>query len=249
MSSPVFEPFSIGNLTIKNRFVRSATWEGMADENGFCQPRLVELVGELARNEVGLIVSSHAFVSPEGQAGPWQLAVSDDRFIPGLAEMAQAAHSGGSRIVLQLAHAGYLAATPLTKQEPVGPSPMTKEDGTVCHEMSPAEIDATVEAFVAAAGRAKTAGFDGVQLHGGHGYLLSQFLSPYYNKHQDEFGGPVENRARIVLDILGRIKSTLGKDFPVLIKMNSEDFIDGGLTVDEMLPDCPNAGRRRNRRD
>lgn len=235
MPSPVFEPLSIGNLTIKNRFVRSATWEGMADENGFCQPRLVELARELARNEVGLIVSSHAFVSPEGQAGPWQLAVSDDRFIPGLAGMAQSAHSGGSRIVLQLAHAGYQAATPLTKQEPVGPSPMTKDDGTVCREMSPAEIDRTVEAFVAAAGRAKAAGFDGVQLHGAHGYLLSQFLSPYYNKREDEFGGPVENRARIVLDILNRIKSTLGRDFPVLIKMNSEDFIDGGLTIDEML--------------
>ena len=101
--------------------------------------------------------------------------------------------------------------------------------------MTLTEIEQTTDAFVAAAGRAKAAGFDGVQLHAAHGYLLSQFLSPYYNKRQHNFGGSTENRARIVLDILGRIKSTLGNDFPVLIKMNSEDFIDDGLKVDEML--------------
>ena len=231
----LFEPASIGTLNVKNRFVRSATWEGMADEDGSCKLALVELTRELAKGEIGLIVSSHAFVSPEGQAGPWQLAVCDDRFIPGLAQLAEAAHDGGSMMVLQLAHAGVQAATALTKRDAFGPSEMTKEDGTVCREMSPAEIEQTIDSFVAAAGRAKAAGLDGVQLHGAHGYLLSQFLSPYYNKRTDDFGGSLENRARIVLEILTRIKSTLGDDFPVLIKMNSEDFIDVGLSVDEML--------------
>jgi 2,4-dienoyl-CoA reductase-like NADH-dependent reductase (Old Yellow Enzyme family) len=235
MPSKLFEPSSIGTLKIKNRFVRSATWEGMADEDGSCTSRLVNLTGELAKGNLGLIVSSHAFVSPEGQAGPWQLAVHDDQFIPGLTQMAKAAHDGGSAIVLQLAHAGLQAATPLTKVEALGPSSLPRPDGTQCRQMTLTEIQRTVDAFVAAAVRAKAAGFDGVQIHAAHGYLLSQFLSPYFNKRQDDFGGSIENRARIVLDILGRIKSTLGDHFPVLIKMNSEDFINGGLTVEEML--------------
>ncbi len=235
MSSKLFEPSSIGTLKIKNRFVRSATWEGMADEDGSCTSRLVDLTDELAKGEVGLIVSSHAFVSPEGQAGPWQLAVHDDQFIPGLTQMAKAAHDGGSTIALQLAHAGLQAATPLTKMKALGPSSLPRPDGTQCRQMTLAEIQRTVDAFVAAAVRAKAAGFDGVQIHAAHGYLLSQFLSSYFNKRQDDFGGSIEYRARIVLDILGRIKSTLGNEFPVLIKMNSEDFINGGLTVKEML--------------
>jgi len=235
MPSKLFEPRSIGRLKIKNRFVRSATWEGMAGEDGACTSRLVKLTGELAVGEVGLIVSSHAFVSPEGQAGPWQLGICDDRLVSGLRQMATAAHDGGSTIVAQLAHAGLQAATLLTKTQAIGPSSLPRDDGTHCKEMTLAEIQQTVDTFVAAAVRAKDAGFDGVQIHAAHGYLLSQFVSPYYNRRRDEFGGSAANRARIVLDILGRIKSTLGEEFPVLIKLNSEDFIDGGLTVGDSL--------------
>jgi 2,4-dienoyl-CoA reductase-like NADH-dependent reductase (Old Yellow Enzyme family) len=184
---------------------------------------------------VGLIISSHAFVSPEGQAGPWQLGVYDDKFIPGLSQMVAAAHDRGSRIVLQLAHAGLQAATPLTRMDAVAPSSLRRDDGTSCREMTTAEIQRTIDAFVAAAARAKAAAFDGVQIHSAHGYLLSQFLSPHYNRRRDEFGGSFQNRARIVLAILERIKSTVGDGFAVLIKMNSEDFIDGGLTVEDML--------------
>lgn len=122
MPSKLFEPSSLGTLQIKNRFVRSATWEGMARADGSCTPQLVNLIGNLAQGDVGLIISSHAFVSPDGQAGPWQLAIHDDRFIPALTEMVNAAHDGGSKIVLQLAHAGLQASTSLTKQEALGPS-------------------------------------------------------------------------------------------------------------------------------
>jgi 2,4-dienoyl-CoA reductase-like NADH-dependent reductase (Old Yellow Enzyme family) len=235
MPTKLFEPSSIGSLRIKNRFVRSATWEGMASEDGACTPELVEVIAELAKGEVGLIVSSHAFVSSEGQAGPWQLGIHDDKLIPGLAHMARAAHDGGSKIVVQLAHAGLQAATPLTKTAAMGPSSLPQDDGTSCKEMTPAEIRQAVAAFAAAAVRAKAAGFDGVQIHAAHGYLISQFLSPYYNRRQDGFGGSVEHRARIVLEILAQIKVILGDDFPVLIKMNSQDFIDGGLTIEDML--------------
>jgi 2,4-dienoyl-CoA reductase-like NADH-dependent reductase (Old Yellow Enzyme family) len=235
MSSKLFEPGFLGKLTIKNRFVRSATWEGMAGEDGSCTPGLVDVVSELAQGEVGLIVSSHVFVSPEGQAGPWQLGAHEDRFIPGLARMADVAHQHGSVIVMQLAHAGLHAATALTKTEALCPSSLPRDDGAPCRELTRTDIDRIMDAFVAAATRARAAGFDGVQIHAAHGYLLSQFLSPYFNRRQDEFGGSIANRARIVLRILERIKSTLGADFPVLIKMNSDDFIDGGLTVEDML--------------
>lgn len=235
MPTMLFEPSSIGSLRVKNRFVRSATWEGMAGEDGACTSPLVDVISELAKGEVGLIVSSHAFVSFEGQAGPWQLGIHEDRLIPGLVQMARAAHEGGSKIVVQLAHAGLQAATPLTKTAAIGPSTLPRDDGTSCQEMTPAEIRQTVSAFVAAAVRAKAAGFDGVQIHAAHGYLISQFLSPHYNRRHDGYGGSVDRRARIVLEVLAQIKTTLGDDFPVLIKMNSQDFIDGGLTIDDML--------------
>jgi 2,4-dienoyl-CoA reductase-like NADH-dependent reductase (Old Yellow Enzyme family) len=207
----------------------------MAHDDGSVSSALADLIGELATGELGLIISSHAFVSSEGQAGPWQVAVHDDRFIPGLTQMAEAAHKDGSSIVLQLAHAGIQAATKLTNQEAIGPSSYPRQDGTVSREMTLVEIQTTIDAFVAAAGRAKAAGFDGVQIHAAHGYLLSQFLSPYFNRRENGFGGSLESRARIVMGILGGIKSTLGSAFPVLIKMNSEDYINGGLSVEEML--------------
>ncbi len=230
-----FDSGSLGSMTVRNRFVRSATWEGMADDDGACSSRLVDLTRDLAKGEIGLIISSHAFVSPEGQASPRQVDIHDDRFMPGLKQMAEAAHQGGSRIVVQLAHAGVQAITSLTQSDAVGPSSLASKDGVLGREMTPEEIEQAIQSFVSAATRSQQAGFDGVQVHAAHGYLLSQFLSPYFNKRTDEYGGSIENRVRIVLAILERTKAALGATFPVLIKMNSDDFIDGGLTVEEML--------------
>lgn len=230
-----FETTTLGGMTLKNRFVRSATWEGMAADDGICTFELAEVVAELATGEVGLIISSHAYVSLEGQASPRQVAVYDDRFVDDLRQMADTAHSHGSSIVLQLAHAGIQAATSLTKMEAIGPSAAAGRSGEAGRAMTEEEIEATIKAFVDAARRANEAGFDGVQLHAAHGYLLSQFLSPYFNRRTDQYGGSTENRARIVLSILEQIRSSLGDTFPVLIKMNSEDFLEGGLQVEEML--------------
>jgi len=230
-----FDSGSLGGMKLKNRFVRSATWEGMADDEGSCSSRLVDLTRQLAKGEIGLIISSHAFVSPEGQASPRQVATYDDRFVPGLKEMAEAAHQGGSRIVVQLAHAGLQAMTSLTQLDAVGPSSLANEDGVLGREMTPEEIEQTIQSFVDAAQRSQQAGFDGVQIHAAHGYLLSQFLSPYFNKRTDEYGGSVENRTRIVLAILTGIKAALGRMFPVLVKINCDDYINGGLTVEQML--------------
>jgi len=231
----LFESVSLGSMTLKNRFVRSATWEGLAAADGSCTAELIEAVEELARGEVGLIISSHAFASPEGRSSIRQVAVFEDRFADGLRQMAQAAHNHGSKILLQIGHAGVRSPTALTNQDAVGPSKMATAPGESARAMTRAEIHRMVGAFVDAARRARDAGYDGVQIHAAHGYLLSQFLSPYFNKRTDEYGGTLEDRARIVLDIFVGIRNTLGDAFPVLVKLNAEDFINEGLTVDEML--------------
>jgi 2,4-dienoyl-CoA reductase-like NADH-dependent reductase (Old Yellow Enzyme family) len=231
--SRLFEQTSIGKLNVPNRFVRSATWEGLATDSGASTSRLNDLMAELARGGVGLIISSHAYVSPEGQAGPWQLGIYSDELLPGLREMADKVHEADGKIVAQLAHAGCRAATDLSGQPAIGPS---EENG--CRAMSRDAIHRVVDAFTQAAVRAKKAGLDGVQIHGAHGYLLSQFLSPHFNRREDEYGGSVPDRSRIVLEILERIKKEAGQDFPTLIKINSEDFLEGGLSQEDMLQIC-----------
>ena len=128
----LFECTSINGMSLANRFVRSATWEGLADKDGAVTPRLIEMMVELARGEVGLIISGHAFVSPEGQVSPRQLAAYDDRFLPGLRDMVRAVHSVGGKIALQLAHGGSRANSELSGLEPIGPSAVEKDGQPIC---------------------------------------------------------------------------------------------------------------------
>jgi len=231
----LFEESTINSMRLENRFIRSATWEGLASENGVCTSRLIALMDELADSEMGLIITGHAYVSRKGQAGPWQLGVYDDGLIPGLSKMTAAVHQRSGKIVLQLAHAGCRAAFNLTGKEPWGPSGSAKGDTIICKEMTHDEIRSTVKRFAESAARGQQCGFDGVQIHAAHGYLISQFLSPFYNKRTDEYGGSLENRARILMEVFGAIRDKVGDRFPVLIKMNSEDFVDDGLSVAEMV--------------
>ncbi len=231
----LFEESSINSMKLENRFVRSATWEGLASKDGFCTSRLIALMEELATGEIGLIISGHAYVSREGQAGPWQLGIYDDGLIPGLSKMTAAVHQRSGKIVLQLAHAGCRAAVDLTGKKPMGPSGDAEQNAKACQAMTPADIQTTVNRFAEGAARGQQSGFDGVQIHAAHGYLLSQFLSPFYNKRRDAYGGSLENRARIVMEVLGAIRAKVGDRFPVMIKMNSEDFVDNGLRVEEMV--------------
>ncbi len=233
--SKLFEPSQINGMKLRNRFVRSATWEGMAAEDGACTPRLLDLMTRLAKGGVGLIVTSHAYLRPEGQASHWQLGIHKDEIFDGLREMTRAAHNHGSRIVLQLAHAGLVAKTELTGQTPLAPSRVDDLSGFPCKPMAVEDILEIVAAFGHAAHLAKDVGFDGVQIHAAHGYLLSQFLSPRFNKRTDAYGGPVENRARALLETLQSVRAAVGEDFPVLVKMNCQDFVDRGLTLTDSL--------------
>jgi 2,4-dienoyl-CoA reductase-like NADH-dependent reductase (Old Yellow Enzyme family) len=234
--SVLFTPVRIGPATVPNRFVRSATQDYMATDAGEVTDRQVELFARLAEGEVGLIISGHAFVEPRGKASPRQLAVHDDRFIGGLRRIAAAVHRFPSRIFLQIAHAGRQTKEKLSGSTPVSPSAVYDPVSKVMpRELSAAEIRALIETFVQAARRAREAGFDGVQLHAAHGYLLSAFLSPHTNRRQDEWGGPLENRARVLVEILKGIRALNGSAFPVIAKLNSTDFLDGGLTVEESV--------------
>lgn len=218
-------------MKLSNRFVRSATWEGLAGTDGSVTPELIDVMVALAQGGVGLIISGHAYVQPEGQAGPWQLGVYSDN--PGLKKMAEAVHSAGGRIIMQLAHAGEYAPEQLTGQPAIAVSASKNMSEASCREMTSQDIRKLIVAFAEAAARAKTAGFDGVQIHSGHGYLLSQFLSPAFNQRQDEYGGSIINRSRIHVEILKAIRETVGDDYPILIKLNCQDFIENGLSLDE----------------
>lgn len=231
----LFETTTIKSLMLPNRFVRSATWEGLAADDGSVTPRLIDVAVKLAQGGVGLIISGHAYVSKEGQAGSWQLGAHSDTLIPGLAEMVRAVHDCGGKIAIQLAHAGSKAASRLSGLEPIGPSIAMIDGKQAGREMNKKDIAQIIHAFATAAFRARAAGSDAVQIHGAHGYLVSQFLSPYFNKRTDEYGGSIENRTRIAVEILHGIRKAVGHDFPVFIKLNSEDFLPDGLMVDDMI--------------
>ena len=222
-------------MKLANRFVRSATWEGMAADDGACTPKLIDLMAALANGGLGLIISSHAYVSPEGQASPWQLGVYNDDLAPGLEAMAKAVHDNGSKIVMQLAHAGFFANAKLIRQTPLAPSNVEGFAKSPRNEMTAEDIHHVVKSFGAAAKRAQNAGFDGVQIHAAHGYLLSQFLSPAFNRRKDGYGGEIRHRAGAVIEVLQEIRQVVGPEYPVLIKMNCRDFIENGLVLEESL--------------
>jgi len=233
--SILFETTEINGLVLKNRFVRSATWEGMAEDDGSVTGRLIETMVALAAGGVGLIISGHAYVERRGQAGRWQLGIYDDRLVDGLSQMVEAVHRSGGKIVAQLAHSGIWADPALTGTGPVAPSRVKGVTQHPIETLTPDAIAKVASAFSAAAGRAKDAGFDGVQLHSAHGYLLSQFLSPFFNRRTDRYGGDVKNRVRIHREVLRSVRHRVGTDYPVLIKINTGDFIDGGLELSDAL--------------
>jgi len=231
----LFETTKIKNMSLANRFVRSATWEGMAETNGSCPPELIDLMVGLAEGGVGLIITSHCYVGREGQASLGQLGIYSVKIVSGLSAMAAAVHKAGGKIAVQLAHAGCHADPSLTGQMPLGPSSTKGEGMPSCRAMTGDDFQMVAESFGRAAARAQSAGFDGVQIHAAHGFLLSEFLSPFYNRRTDQYGGSLENRARLLLEVVHNVRDRVGDRFPVMVKMNSEDFVPGGLGVEEML--------------
>ena len=235
-NSILFTPVKVGRVLLPNRFVRSATHDFMANDDGTVTERQVALFSGLAKGEVGLIITGHAYVNPAGKASPRQIGVHEERMIEGLNMITHAVHRFPSRIFLQIAHAGRQTKEKYCGCTPLAPSAVYEPTLKIMpKEMTPAEIGNVSDDFIEAARRARQAGFDGVQLHGAHGYLLSSFISPYTNRRQDEWGGILRNRARIVSKIIRGIKKSAGADFPVIIKINSSDFLPQGLELEESI--------------
>jgi 2,4-dienoyl-CoA reductase-like NADH-dependent reductase (Old Yellow Enzyme family) len=233
MSTNLFETYKIGRLELKNRFVRSATWDATADSSGATTEKSVTLYRKLGQGGVGLIVSGYAFISPLGQAAFGQYGAHTDDMIPGLRRLVQVAHRGGAKIALQIVHAGissdYLYRQGIT-QLAVSSMPQSNRPH---RQMTEEDIETIIADFAAAARRGVEAGFDAVQLHGAHGYLMSQFISPLTNSRTDRWGGCLENRHRFHLEVIRRIRKAIPPDFPLLIKFGVKDDREGGLPLDE----------------
>lgn len=236
MYNPLFTPITINGLILPNRFVRSATNEYMTDDQDHVTDRLAALYEELARGGVGLIITGHAYVRKDGKASKKQAAIYDDRFIPAYTHLIKRLRPYDTKIMLQITHGGRQTKPEISGSTPIAPSPVTdKSTGITPREMSRAEIEDIIDCFGQAARRAKEAGFDGIEIHAAHGYLLSEFLSPYTNHRTDDWGGSIENRARIVIEVLKACRAQTGNDYPIFVKLQTDDCIEGGLEIEDAM--------------
>ena len=233
----IFENTQIGNMVLKNRLWRSATWLGLATEDGHLSPEIIERYRELAAGGVGTIITGLSAVMKEEQPYPRMLNISSDEFIPEYQQFTDMIHSYGANIIMQMAYGGSTTSISSEGRTIWGPSAVKNpSSGVIPVEMTIENIKEFVQAMGEAAKRAKQSGFDGVQIHAAHGYLLTQFLSPYFNNRKDAYGGSIENRARIIFEILESIKDYVGTEFPIFIKMHSDDeWGDKGLSEEESL--------------
>ncbi len=227
----IFEETRIGNMVLKNRIVRSATWENRATEEGFVTDELIDFTVELARGDVGLIVIGISYVTEEGKITFGQTGIHRDECIPGLRKLTDEVHRQGGRVAIQLAHGGGKSRLFQPGKPLPAPSDIQGEFfGTApSRAMNIDEIESVQRAFRRAALRAQEADFDALQLHAAHGYLLSQFLSPLCNRREDEYGGDLKGRAQFVIELIRGTREAVGPDFPILMKINGDDFVDNGL--------------------
>jgi 2,4-dienoyl-CoA reductase-like NADH-dependent reductase (Old Yellow Enzyme family) len=229
----IFDEARLGPLLVKNRIVRSATHEGMGDIQGYPTAALGEMYERLARGQVGTIVTGYAGVSPEGRACVTMRMFDEDKYIDTYRPIVDRVKDHGTAIVLQIAHGGAFAGIGLGDMERLAPSDYKSQAmGTTARELKEEEIESIINAFVDAIARAEAAGFDGVQLHAAHVYLLSQFLSPHINRRTDQWGGNTENRFRIVQEIVSRARKKVGP-YPIFAKYSAYSLEKNGVSVDE----------------
>lgn len=235
----LFDQTQLAGMKVKNRFVRSATFDGVADEQGHMTEKLFQVYENLAKGGVGTIITGLTCVSDLEGPMKGQMGIYNDSFIDEYQRLTEMSHRYDARIILQLAWLGSQASNRESGKVNWGPSSV--EDlgtKTTPKEMTNEDIVLVQESFADAALRAKKAGFDGVQMHVAHGYLLSKFLTPYYNRRSDNYGGSIENRARMILETYQAIRDKVGTEYPVLVKINCEDFMDQGMTFEDCKYVC-----------
>lgn len=235
-SSTLFEPVRFGRLTTKNRLMRAATYTGLADGRGYPTAELTEAYVRLTQGGVGTIITGLTSIAPDGNPYPHAEALHDETYTAAWRTTVDHVHEHGAAIVLQLVHAGSAAKGLADGVRPVAPSAvLNPKSGIVPEEATTAELQRIAAAFAAAAARARAAGFDGVEMHAAHGYLLSQFLDPRLNQRTDRYGGSPERRAQFVVECVSAVREAVGESFPVLVKLNSSDGAEGGLSEEESL--------------
>ena len=238
MVQRLFTPGRIGSLEIRNRIIMPPMTTRAADRDGFVTDAALAYYCARAEGGVGLITVEMASPETAGRHRHYELGIYDDKYIPGLRGLTNAIHASGAKAAIQLGHAGGHTRLDISGEMPLAPSaiPHSVQEGDtqiiIPEEMTHARIAQTTQSFVEAALRARAAGFDLVEIHAAHGYLISQFLAPLENQRQDEYGGSLENRARLAIAIVRRTKAALG-DFPVSFRIDGDDFFPGGLTFDE----------------
>lgn len=231
MFERLFEAGKIGSLELPNRIIMSPMLTCYADGE-FVSDRYLAFLMARARGGVGLITTEVAHVHPLGRLEPNELAIYDDKFLPGLMKLTEAIHKTGTKIAMQIGHGGHRCKAKLIGEQPVSASNITGIWGEEPRPMTVEEIKVSVEDFANAADRAKRAGFDGVELHFAHGYLVRQFLSPYTNKRTDEYGGDIQGRTRFACEIMAAVRKKIG-DFPVWVRINGDDFLPDGQTLED----------------
>jgi 2,4-dienoyl-CoA reductase-like NADH-dependent reductase (Old Yellow Enzyme family) len=233
-ASGLFDRGEIGGVTLRNRFVRSAVSETLADERGVIRiPAYRDLYERLAAGGSGLLFTGHCFVDSAGRYTPLQTGITTMAHAAAFHPVIDAVHAHGARIFAQLNHAG--GQSRVADVQPLAPSAVENaQTGRRPAEASAAAIRSIIDAYGAAAERVRIAGFDGVHLHAGHGYLLSSFLSPYTNRRGDEWGGPLANRQRLIREVVRAVREGAG-DLPVTVKLGMRDFVDGGLSLDDAI--------------
>jgi 2,4-dienoyl-CoA reductase-like NADH-dependent reductase (Old Yellow Enzyme family) len=246
--SVLFTPKKIGKMEIKNRFVHSATYECMASDSGEVTDKLIKRYSQIAKGEAGLIIPGYLFIMPNGRAVNYQTGIHKDDMIEGLKNLVDAIHNEGSKVAFQLVHSGRQTSKDSIGQTPLAPSKGPRDNIYMVKpkEMTEKEIQEIIKAFGAAAFRAGEAGADGVQIHAAHGYLVNQFLSPFFNKRTDSWGGSDENRFRFIKEVVLEIKKNISDEMPVLVKLNTRDHTPKkGITLElakkyaEWLADLP----------
>jgi len=236
--SYLLEPLSEGPLPLHNRLVMPPMATEKTEDNGEVSQEFLAYYNEKTQGGyIGLVIVEHSYVAPEGKASPRQLSTASDENIKGLKQLAETIRANGSRAVMQINHAGSNTTEEVTGTTPVAPSAvMHPKRKTMPRELSETEIDQIIEAFGSAARRVKEAGFDGVEIHSAHGFLLNQFYSPLTNKRDDHYGGSLENRINLHLAVIEAVREAVGEDYPLLLRLGASDYMEGGVTIDESVP-------------
>ena len=230
----LLSPLSFAGLTLRNRIAMPPMWSGKATAAGHVTDAIIEYHRVRAAAGTALIIVEHAFVDPQGRHSSTQLGAYDDACTPGLERLARAIKAEGAVACLQISHAGARASSTLTGLPVIAPSAIrtTREGQSDLPRAATAEdIVGIVGAFAGAAARARVAGFDAVEIHAAHGFLLSQFLSPLTNQREDTFGRDHAGRSRLVLDVLAAVRAAAGADFPVFVRLGAHDERPDGLTL------------------